>query len=184
MIFKILLIVFLIQTTTYQPQSDSMIWIEGKTNVNSFACNSDSIRGYAELRGDAETIMEALLPIDSLDCGKRQINRDMFKTLNADVYPNIYFEMMQSYMLGTSVDKGDIYLIRVEGELTISGQTRYVVFEAEGLQLENGKYIIRGHTPILMSDYGLTPPSAMLGMIKVDDELVVHFDLVGGLTQN
>jgi hypothetical protein len=29
-----------------------------------------------------------------------------------------------------------------------------------------------------MTDFGLTPPSPMLGLIKVEDELDIEFDLV------
>jgi polyisoprenoid-binding protein YceI len=166
----------------YQPSSESFIWIEGSSNVNEFTCKSDRVRGQArvspEIGGIQATSVEVIIPVKGLDCGKRQMNRDMYKTLKADDFPDIQFELIDAYIVGDAPVEGNSYLIRVEGELTVAGATRHVAFEALGEMGVNNKYKIRGKKDILMTDFGLEPPTALLGLVKARDELVVHFELL------
>jgi hypothetical protein len=37
---------------------------------------------------------------------------------------------------------------------------------------------VTGELPLLMTDYGITPPKAMLGMLKTDPKIVVAFEVV------
>jgi polyisoprenoid-binding protein YceI len=166
----------------YQPTPESYIWIEGSSNVNEFTCKSDRVRGQArvspEIGGIQATSVEVIIPVKGLDCGKRQMNRDMYKTLRADDFPDIQFELIDAYIVGDTPVEGNSYLIRVEGNLTVAGETRHVAFEALGEMGVNNKYKIRGKKDILMTDFGLEPPTALLGLVKARDELVVHFELL------
>jgi hypothetical protein len=44
--------------------------------------------------------------------------------------------------------------------------------------LENSRLIVSGELPIKQSDLGLTPFSAMLGALQVQDEMRVRFRIV------
>ena len=44
--------------------------------------------------------------------------------------------------------------------------------------LADGHVRFTGQHPMLMSDFGMDPPSAMFGQLRTADEVVVHFDLV------
>ena len=166
----------------YQPAPESFIWIEGSSNVNAFTCKSDRVRGQARvstnIAGAQATSVEVIIPVKGLDCGQRQMNRDMYRTLKADDFPEIQFELIQAYIVGDAPVEGNSYLIRVEGELTVAGETRHVAFEALGEMGATNKYKIRGKKDILMTDFGLEPPTALLGLVKARDELVVHFELL------
>lgn len=166
----------------YQPSPESFIWIEGSSNVNEFTCKSDRVRGQArvspEVGGIQATSVEVIIPVKGLDCGKRQMNRDMYKTLKADDFPEIQFELIDAYIVGDAPVEGNSYLIRVEGELTVAGETRHIAFEALGEMGATNKYKIRGKKDILMTDFGLEPPTALLGLVKARDELIVHFELL------
>jgi polyisoprenoid-binding protein YceI len=166
----------------YQPAPESFIRIEGSSNVNEFTCMSDSVKGHARVSsnndGTEETHVEVAVPVKGLDCGKRQMNRDMYRTLKADDHPDIQFRLIQAYVVGVAPGDGNSYLIRVEGELTVAGSKKFVVFDAMGEMKADNKYSIRGKKDILMTDFGLEPPSALLGLVKARDELVVHFELL------
>ena len=47
-----------------------------------------------------------------------------------------------------------------------------------GEKLANGQVRLQGEHPLLMTDYGLTPPSAMFGALRTADKVTVKFDLV------
>jgi polyisoprenoid-binding protein YceI len=169
----------------YQPEPESIIWIEGSSNVNQFTCKSGNIRGFARVTtngdGTEETSVEVAVPVEALDCGQRQMNRDMYRTLRAGDHPDIRFELVQASVVGTSPDQANTFLIRIEGDLTVAGESRRIVFEAKGSQKDGSRYFVTGSKDILMTDFGLTPPTALLGLVKAHDELVVHFELLAGI---
>jgi polyisoprenoid-binding protein YceI len=169
----------------YQPSPDSFIWIEGSSNVNEFICKSDRVKGHARVTsnrdGTEETHVEVAVPVKGLDCGKRQMNRDMFRTLKADEHPEIQFELSHAYVVGLAPGNGNQYLIRVEGYLTVAGETRLIVFDAMGEMKKENRYSLTGRKDILMTDFGLEPPSALFGMVRARDELVVHFELLANI---
>jgi polyisoprenoid-binding protein YceI len=167
----------------YQPSPESFIRIEGSSNVNEFTCTSDRVNGHARVSpnadGTEDTHVEVALPVRGLDCGKRQMNRDLFRTLKADEHPEIQFELIQAYIVGTAQGgDGNSYQIRVEGHLTVAGSTRFIVFDTTGEMQAGNRYSIKGKKDILMTDFGLEPPTALLGLVKARDKLVVHFELL------
>jgi len=47
----------------------------------------------------------------------------------------------------------------------------------QGRRLESGRMHAQGTLPIQMTDFNVEPPTAMLGLIRVRDEITVHFDI-------
>lgn len=118
------------------------------------------------------------IPVDQLDCGQRGINKDMMTTLNASRFPYIEYSLGPNRLI-QSHDLEDRFFMDIEttGNLTISGNTRSERIEVEGEFLGPWQFRIRGCHGVEMPDYGLTPPSPMFGLIKVNDRLVVNFDV-------
>lgn len=160
----------------------SRLWIEGSSNVNTFDCVANEYSGEAVVgqngteesdQEDQEVTLEVVINVNGFDCGKRKMNSDMKKALKADSYPNITF----SYSRAELLNSNDVNQFIVEGDLTVAGVTREISFIAEGDVSENGEMRARGSKKIFMTDYGIEPPTGLLGLIKADDELTVHFDL-------
>jgi polyisoprenoid-binding protein YceI len=65
--------------------------------------------------------------------------------------------------------------LAIEGTLTIAGSTRPL---AAVVALDRAAGSVRAHgaVTVLQSDFGVTPYSAMLGQLKVADEVRVEFD--------
>jgi hypothetical protein len=47
----------------------------------------------------------------------------------------------------------------------------------------DGSIAVRGSVPLFMSDFGIEPPTAMLGMLKTADQVTVKFELALRLEQ-
>jgi polyisoprenoid-binding protein YceI len=62
-------------------------------------------------------------------------------------------------------------------QVTIRGQTHSLSVPVT-YSLENSRLIVSGELPIKQSDLGLTPFSAMLGALQVQDEMRVRFRIV------
>jgi hypothetical protein len=158
---------------------DSKLTINGTSNVNDFECiydeefEEDTLshtinidEAIAEVEGE-----QLVLVVDSFDCGKRGINRDFRNTLKSDVYPTIELDLKK--------------VIRVPGEpisaevdITLAGVTKsYLVEFGEVKFYEEGFVEVLGTQPVQMSDFGIEPPRALFGLIKVNDELDINFTL-------
>lgn len=73
------------------------------------------------------------------------------------------------------------FVMRVAGSLTVAGVTRRVEVDLEGVQLGQELVQAQGKTELVMSDYAIDPPKALLGLIEVRDHLTVHFDLLASV---
>jgi|GEM_PF-3436629 len=73
--------------------------------------------------------------------------------------------------------RGSNWLLEVEGVLTVAGTSRTITFNAEGAVLDEKRVRVRGHKEILMTDYNIEPPTALLGVVRAQDELTVYFDI-------
>lgn len=96
-----------------------------------------------------------------------------YEAFNSDKNPNIIFKM-KSY---TQKQAGNDILLAVEGDLTMNGTTNLIMLSIIGKQLTNGDVQFTGSRSLKMTDYKMKPPTAMMGTIKVGDEVTVKFDL-------
>ncbi|MDZ7755422.1 YceI family protein [Rhodohalobacter sp.] len=163
----------------------SRLWIKGSSNVNTFDCIAHKYDEEATVKDstnynspvqeqDQEVSVEVVFDVESFDCGKRKINNDMKDALKADQYPNIRFVYKKAELDPNLPDNNFI----IHGDLTLAGVTREISFIAKKDVSENGEMRVRGNIKIFMTDYGIEPPTGLFGLIKADDELTVHFDLI------
>lgn len=125
--------------------------------------------------------MRLEVPVDSLDCGNRAMERDVRDTLRADEFPTIVFELdavREALLFAAGPEEPVRYRLRVAGELELAGVTRRV--ELTGTGLRDGPERFRFYTslPLAMSDFGLTPPVALFGLLRARDDLTVAVTLV------
>lgn len=152
---------------------ESRVWIEGTSNVNSFTCTSDDVDGQGLVAGARPRGIE--VTIDTLDCGNGRMNADMRKALDSDVHPTIRFDVARVAVLEPGAEQ---FRIRVDGSLEIAGEERGVSVEMDGRRAGGDQIRTTGSTALDLSDFGIDPPRAMMGLVRVRDRVVVHFDLV------
>lgn len=163
---------------------ESQLWIEGSSSVNTFTCDAGTIDGTGFLETEAspdsrEAVAELTVPVQQFDCGKSRMNQDLYDALKAKTYPQIRFRLSKAELAAPTTDTGAYPLpLRVTGRLTIAGEERPVTLAVQGHQQPNGTYQATGSLPLLMSDFGVDPPTALLGLIKAHDAITVHFNLI------
>jgi polyisoprenoid-binding protein YceI len=133
-----------------------------------------SLRGMRiELRVRADSL-ELLDPVSAAD--RREIEGTMRReVLQAAAHPEIRFDTAD--ILGDPGARGR-YLLRVGGWLSLRGLTRPLLLDAELLVFDDG-IRLRGESPLRLSDYRITPVTALGGTIRLKDELRLSFDLAG-----
>lgn len=169
---------------------ESRLRIEGTSTIDTFTCEAETIAGSGQLQGSRdvpgeksrigseEASVELIVPVTSFDCGKARMNRDMYEALKASSHPEIGF-LLDGVEVVNSNSDGEEYNLRATGRLRLAGEERQVTVSVRGSNLPDGRLRATGAVDLLMSDFGITPPSALLGLVRARDQITVAFDLFG-----
>jgi polyisoprenoid-binding protein YceI len=69
------------------------------------------------------------------------------------------------------------------GKLTIAAVSKVVKMEVGYQVTPSGKVTVKGVLPILLTEYKIDPPTAMMGTIKTGEEVKVVFQAVFSATK-
>jgi len=157
---------------------DSRLWIDGSTSVNTFTCEAGDLAGdalfyEADSLGAGLSDAEVAIPVSEFDCGKARMNRDLHEALKAEDHPLIRFRLTD---LMPAEDAGN-RKFRVRGMMDIAGESRSVQLDLDGERLSDNTWRATGGVALRMSDFGIDPPTALLGLIQAHDDISVRFDL-------
>ena len=102
------------------------------------------------------------------------MDKKCYDALKSDKFPNISYELksvndMKSTGSGT-------YSAVFNGNLTIAGNTKNVPINVT-INATTGSITIKGRKAIKMTDFGVEPPTALLGTIKTGDDITIDFNL-------
>jgi polyisoprenoid-binding protein YceI len=158
---------------SFQPQS--RVWVEGTSTVRSYRCESTSVTGSAQASSaqlaDLATVprAEVSIPVASLDCRNGTMNGHMRKALKAEQNPTIRLR-------ASGIQVSPSGAARISGDLTIAGQTRPVSIDGTAAS-DDGKVRVRGSKRLVMTDFGVQPPTLMMGTMKVAAPVTIGFDV-------
>ncbi|MEO8575793.1 MAG: YceI family protein [Gemmatimonadales bacterium] len=155
--------------------TESRLWLEGTSTARSFKCTAGKIDVLVASKPEAtpsNLVQSASLvvPVSSLDCKNKTMNEHMMKALKAGANPKISWKLDSYRVTGTTVF--------MSGLLTIAGRTNPIEITGTGSADSKGVIRMTGSKLFKMSEYGVKPPSLMLGTMKVRDPVTVSFDLV------
>ena len=115
---------------------------------------------------------EVAIPAKSLASQKDGLDKNMHKALKADEHPDITFKLLR-FENRPAPATG----LRAVGVLRVAGVEREVALALKTERREAG-LAVKGQLQLLMTDYGIKPPTAMLGMLKTDPRITVTFEIV------
>jgi len=168
---------------TIEPQSN--LYIKGTTNINSFECVSLDAFRVQELQGTFYPSSRKVsfkgatlqLQVKKLDCKNSKMNKDLCEAMNADIYPTIKVHLHSASLKAPGLSQSAAEII-ADATLEITGVRKKVQFNTRGVQLSDDAYEFISEQTIKMTDFGVEPPTALFGLIKVDDEITIHLDIV------
>jgi hypothetical protein len=162
-------------------QKNSNLRIEGKTNINSFRCEiteylqADTIYFFREENNTRPIPLRGGLKIEikRFDCHQKYITTDMRKTLRADEQPILRIDLLN---IGHYNGNGDN--IRGLVNIWLAGVVKTMEIDYQVQGGDPGYLQLTGTRRLRFSDFGLKPPQKLAGLIKVQEELNVRFQLV------
>ena len=163
-------------------QPESKVSVTGGSTVRDWSCSAAQVSGVIEGEGGLaigqleQTIRgaEITIPVRGLECGNGTMNEHLRKALKSTDNPTIRFELSGHRVTAASDAEG---VVRMTGKLQIAGQEKAVQIDATARRDANGTLRVSGSEEILMSEFGVKPPTLMMGTLKVKDRVVVRFDV-------
>ncbi len=154
----------------------------GETSKHEAVARTSSVTGSLTVAGastgyqvSAITITAVLTGLHSVDtvAGRDVSQRDGFvsRQMNLQQFPNATFTASSVSVTGSASGPVDLTL---PGKLTIHGITKDVTASAKA-QLSGSKVEVAGSVSIVMTDYGVTPPS--VPFTTVDPQVTIEFDI-------
>jgi polyisoprenoid-binding protein YceI len=161
------------------------ITIDGTSNIHAYTASTSTIRltrgqlGNAlagpdvwtdALKPGAVDGFEIAIPSATLTSPKDGLDKNMHKALKVTEHPDITFRLIR-----LEASSGAPGAIRGIGVLKVAGVERQVALNIT-TERKNLTLRVQGQLQLLMTDFGIKPPTAMLGMLKTDPKVTVTFE--------
>jgi len=174
-------------STRLRIEPGSELSIAGTSNVHDFLCKTNKFNAYIDVDpGYTKDLTKVARPIvsvnvviavKSLSCDNKKMDQNMYNTLKADQNQIIKYTL-SGYDILSGTATG--FAAKTTGTLTILGKEKVVAIQIDAARLNEGKATAQGEENLLMSDFGIKPPSFMFGTMKVGDAIKVKFNLKVG----
>ncbi|TJZ53609.1 YceI family protein [Sphingobacterium olei] len=108
----------------------------------------------------------------SLKSNKSGLDKNAYKALNTSANKNITYKATS----GTVSKSGGNYIIKTNGTLTIGTTSKPLALSSTATVNSDNSVSVKGGATFNMSNYGVTPPTVMMGTIKTGDEITITYD--------
>lgn len=166
----------LIAQSSYSVQNDaSSIIVTGTSSVHDWDILFEEVSGEAmlilnESSLDSISALSFSTYANSVNSGKRIMNNKTKDALAAKKHPQVTFTLTEVVEIMSDS-------LVVQGDLIIAGFTKEIVLTGVYSVGADGSFSASGKKQINMSEYGIKPPTAMLGTLKTGEEVVVEFNV-------
>jgi polyisoprenoid-binding protein YceI len=165
----------------------SEVTVEGTSTMHAYHCTTNKIMAYVDVDpGYTKDLTKIAKPIvsvkvnivvNTLKCGNGTMDKNLYSTLNAEKNPLITYTL-SGYDILNGLSSS--FAANTKGSLKISGAEKLIDMKVNASRLAEGKVTAEGEQTLLMTDFGIKPPSFMLGTLKVGNEVKVKFNLKAG----
>jgi len=167
--------------------NSARVSIAGTSNIHEYTAATTSVRvTRAHVAGmvagtdiweqvlvpGALDAFEIAIPAATLTSPKAGLDKNMHKALKVQEHPDITFRLTR-----LDARPGVANAFRGVGVLRIAGVEREVALDLK-TERRGAALSVAGKVPLLMTDFGIAPPKAMLGMLKTDPKITVSFEAI------
>jgi hypothetical protein len=180
--------VFCLVCSFQQPKTPVVKWVvtngcslkvSGSTNINNFNCDINSY-GRTDTIFVSKSVTAPLplsgiiyLNVQSFDCHNGIMTADLRKTLKSKEFPHLIIKFISINKYpekAQEVTKGVV-------SIQLAGVTKQYEVNYRAAAASKSHIFLVGSQQVTFSDFNLTPPRKLGGMIKTNNELAVTFNL-------
>lgn len=120
--------------------------------------------------------VEVKVPVQSIKSKEGRImDNKTYDAFKSEKNPFIIYTFNSAL---AKIDTKNQVSVEATGNLTMAGVTKPIALNATGKMMDNGDLQLSISKKLKMTEFQMTPPTAMMGAIKVGDEVTVNFNLV------
>ncbi|REL33207.1 YceI family protein [Rhodohalobacter sp. SW132] len=149
-------------------------WDADVNTVNAtFVLSQFDLSDLSSLTADHFKTMELSIPVEDIESDSGRLTRNLQDYLKKDDHPIITFTMNEVESVEINGNSADIVASGVINAAGVDHETSMNVTAT----VNNGKVTFSGTQDLLMTDFGIDPPTAMLGSIRARDEITIIYSL-------
>lgn len=118
--------------------------------------------------------LEVEVPVRSLHSKKDGLDKNLYKAMKAEQFPKVRF-VLAGYTV--TPNSGDTIAVKAPGKLTITNVERDVTLQGKLWKDAAGLWLVGMH-PLKMTEFGIKPPTMMMGALRTHDRVEVHYRLL------
>lgn len=176
------------QGTRMTVRPESKVTLAGGSNLHDWACRTSAFSATIEVDSAFQsepltqvakpiTRVSVAIPVKSLKCGHGKMDQNLYKALNAEEFPEIRY-VLSNYNVTPGVSTVDSFAAETAGELTVAGKTIRVEIPISAKRLDGGAARGEGSVKLMMTDFGIKPPTALLGTLRTKNQIEVAFQVL------
>ena len=159
---------------TLNLEAKPQLKISGTSSLHDWDMVSETATGklVATVEGNKLVAINALvveMPAESIKSGKGGMDKNAYKALKTTQYKTVKFDLKAA-----TKNTDDIW--NFTGTFTISGVTKSVTLKIKETTIGN-QSVFEGAYSFKLTDYKITPPTALMGTVKTGDDVKISFTL-------
>jgi polyisoprenoid-binding protein YceI len=148
--------------------------ILGTSNLHDWESDVSMLKGRANIQVNEHQIekienLSLTIPVESIESGNSIMNGKTYTALKFKEYPNIEYKL-------TKLESVNGKVIAANGLLTVAGVTQKMDFPVN-YEVNTKNVNVTGTITFKMTDFNISPPTALLGTLKTGDEVTISFSI-------
>lgn len=149
-------------------------WDADITTINAtFVLSGFDFSSVESLTPDHFKTMELSIPVEDIDSDSRRLTRNLQGYLKVDEHPTITFNMNE---VDSVTVEGNEAKITARGIVNAAGVDHETTMNVTAT-LNDGTITFSGAQDLLMTDFNIDPPTAVMGTIRARDEITIIYRL-------
>ena len=170
--------------TPYYLKSDK-VTVSGTSTLHDWVSEVTKVEWSGNLLLEDNKIKEVSgvkvrIPVKSIKSEKGRImDSKTYEAFDSDKNPFIIYTLSAAKVSGSTTD----FTINSTGTLSMAGTSRTIEMPVKAKVFGNGDVQLKGSYKMNLRDFKMEPPTAIMGTIKVGEELTIDFDLTISTTK-
>lgn len=158
--------------------------IKGTSNLHDWESKVTQVQGYGQIVAEPNNLkainsLFVEIPVRGIKSPKGSImDGKTYDALKAGTYPQIMYKLTKITALNNK--GGGNFAVGALGDLSMAGVTRQIDLWVT-VKVDNyGTIVISGSKNLKMTDFKISPPTALLGTLTTGDDVEIAFSVTLG----
>lgn len=175
-IFLLLSPVWVLSQNTYRISLTSLV-IKGTSNVHKWESKVTQLSGSADLTFEGTQLKKLTqsrfeIPVKSIKSSKgSMMDNKTYQALKSTECANITFQLISSSLEANGTK------LNASGTLTVACVPKTIDLVSTLKEVNNGQYTLTGSVKMKMTDFGIKPPTALLGTMVTGDDITIEYEI-------